>query len=90
MTQAPAVIFKIPTKIPQPARGKTARPAAWARTGRPATGRVLANGTGRAATRSGSEVIELEHGITVYPAREGKGRWRAVWYGDPGLGPAPH
>jgi integrase len=27
-------------------------------------------------------VIELEHGITVYPAREEKGRWRAVWYED--------
>jgi hypothetical protein len=91
MTQAPAVIFKIPTKIPQPGRGKVARPAAGRlKTARPATGRVVANGTGRAAIRGGSEVIELEHGITVYPAREGKGRWRAVWYGDPGLGPAPH
>jgi hypothetical protein len=52
------------------------------RTGRPATGRVVANGAGRAATRGGSEVIELEHGITVYPAREEKGHWRAVWYED--------
>jgi hypothetical protein len=25
-------------------------------------------------------VIELGCGITVYPAREGQGRWRAVWY----------
>ncbi|HEX6526882.1 MAG TPA: site-specific integrase [Streptosporangiaceae bacterium] len=25
-------------------------------------------------------VIELECGITVYPARSGGGRWRAVWY----------
>jgi len=25
-------------------------------------------------------VIELECGITVYPAREEQGRWRAVWY----------
>jgi hypothetical protein len=50
--------------------------------GRPATGRVLANGTGRAATRGGGEVIELEYGITVYPAREEHGRWRAVWYED--------
>jgi hypothetical protein len=25
-------------------------------------------------------VIELECGITVYPAREEGGRWRAVWY----------
>ena len=25
-------------------------------------------------------MIELEYGITVYPAREGQDRWRAVWY----------
>ena len=46
------------------------------------TGRVLANGTGRAATRGGGEVIELEYGITVYPARDEHGRWRAVWHED--------
>jgi hypothetical protein len=45
---------------------------------------VLASGTGRAATRGGGEVIELEYGITVYPAREEKGRWRAVWYENGG------
>ena len=28
----------------------------------------------------GGEVIELEYGITVYPAREDRGRWRAAWY----------
>jgi integrase len=27
-------------------------------------------------------VIEIEHGITVYPARRTGGRWRAVWYED--------
>ena len=27
-------------------------------------------------------VIELEHGIAVYPARTPGGRWRAVWYED--------
>jgi hypothetical protein len=79
MTQAPRATFKIPTESPQPAR-KTARPARRAKPGCPAPGRVLANGTGRAATRGGGEVIELEYGITVYPAREEKGRWRAVWY----------
>ena len=26
--------------------------------------------------------IELEHGITVYPARTAGGRWRAFWYED--------
>jgi hypothetical protein len=63
---------KIPTKSPQPARGR-------AKSGRPAPGRMLAGGTGRAATRGGGPVIELECGITVYPAREEQGRWRAVW-----------
>src|ERR1700689_5101349 len=54
---------KIPTEIPQPARGKPARPAVRTQAG----SRVLASGTGRAATRGGGEVIELEYGITVYP-----------------------
>ncbi len=80
MTQAPPAIFKIPTKSPQPARGKPGRPSGRAKAGRPAPGRVRASGTGRAATRGGGEVIELEYGITVYPAREEHGRWRAVWY----------
>jgi hypothetical protein len=30
----------------------------------------------------GRPVIEMEFGITVYPAREERGRWRAVWYED--------
>ena len=80
MTQAPPAIFKIPTKSPQPARGKPGRSAGRAKAGRPAPGRVIASGTGRAATRGGGEVIELEYGITVYPARSEEGRWRAVWY----------
>jgi hypothetical protein len=41
---------------------------------------MLAGGTGRAATRGGGPVIELECGVTVYPAREEQGRWRAVWH----------
>jgi integrase len=41
---------------------------------------MLASGAGRAATRGGGPVIELEYGITVYPAREEQGRWRAVWH----------
>jgi hypothetical protein len=40
---------------------------------------VLAAGTGRADTRGGGEVIELEYDITVYPARSEGGRWRATW-----------
>jgi hypothetical protein len=34
----------------------------------------------RAATRGDAEVIELEHGITVYLPRQEGGRWRAVWH----------
>ena len=36
--------------------------------------------TERESTRGGGEVIELECGSTVYPARSEGGRWRAVWY----------
>ena len=28
----------------------------------------------------GRVVVELECGVSVYPAREPGGRWRAVWY----------
>jgi integrase len=71
MTQAAPAVSKIPTKSPQPARRKA---------GRAKASRPLVSGTGRAATRGSGEVIELEYGITVYPAREDHGRWRAVWY----------
>jgi hypothetical protein len=80
MTQAPPAIFKIPTKSPQPPCGKPGRPSGRAKAGRTASGRAIVNGTGRAATRGGGEVIELEYGITMYPARGEHGRWRAVWY----------
>ena len=80
MTQAAPAVFKAPTKTPQPARGTPGRPAARAKAGRAAPGRVRASGTGRAATRGGGEVIELEYGITVYPARQEHGRWRALWH----------
>ena len=65
-------------------RGGAARPAGRAKAGRVARGMVLASGTGRAATRGGGPVIELEYGITVYPGREEQGRWRAVWYENGG------
>jgi integrase len=76
MAQSVPVRIKIPTKIPQPPPVRAARPA------RPkARSRVFAGGAGRPATRGdGNPVIELEHGITVYPARDGHDRWRAVWY----------
>jgi len=35
-----------------------------------------------AADQSGRPVIELDYGITVYPARFDGDRWRAVWYED--------
>jgi hypothetical protein len=79
MLQAPSPSSKVPTTSPQPSSGKAARRAGRPSDRRPASGRVLTSGTGRAATRGGGEVIELEHGITVYPAREEHGRWRAVW-----------
>ena len=83
MTQAPAAVVKIPTKSPQPARGNAAKPPGRARKA-PGVGRgpVLAGGNGRAAARGGGEVIELECGITVYPARSEGGRWRAAWHED--------
>ncbi len=34
------------------------------------------------ASPPGRPVIEMEHGITVYPARFDGDRWRAVWYED--------
>jgi hypothetical protein len=71
---------KIPTKSPQPARSGAARAAGRGEIRPHGTGRMLAGGTGRAATRGGRPVIELECGITVYPAREEQGRWRAVWH----------
>jgi hypothetical protein len=81
MTQAEAAIVKIPTDSPQltpcPAVKSSGRPRKAPSTGR---SRALAEGTGRAATRGGGEVIELECGITVCPARSEGGRWRAVWY----------
>jgi integrase len=80
MTQAATPLTKIPTKSPQAGRGKAVRAGGRPTAGRPAAGKILAGGSGRAATRGGGEVIELEHGITVYPAREEPGRWRAVWH----------
>jgi len=83
MAQSASVRAKIPTENPQSSRAGVTRPLAIAarlgRTGRP----VFATGTGRAATRGeGRVVVELEGGITVYPARGEGGRWRAVWHED--------
>jgi integrase len=80
MAQSAPSRTRKPTKNPQPARAGASSPAR-ARAGRAPRGLVFAGGAGRPATRGdGNPVIELEHGITVYPAREGQDRWRAVWY----------
>jgi len=69
---------EIPAVFPQPSRGRVGiRAKKSSGLARP---RVLAAGIGRDSTRGGGEVIELECGITVYPARSEGGRWRAVWY----------
>ena len=80
MAQSAPSRTKVPTKNPQPARAGASRPAPG-RARRAARSPVFASGAGRPATRGDSNpVIELEYGITVYPAREGQDRWRAVWY----------
>jgi hypothetical protein len=81
MTQAPAAISKIPTESPQPTPRRAASSPGRLRRA-PSTGRspALAGGIGRTATRGGGEVIELDCGITIYPARSEGGRWRAVWH----------
>ena len=81
MTQAAAASFEIPTESPQLARrraGSSRRVAAAV----PPAARRMTGAETRAATRGDGEVIELEHGITVYPPRQEGGRWRAVWQED--------
>ena len=84
MAQATAAIVKIPTKSPQLTPGKSsARPKRQGKPGaQPGRPKLIAGGSERAATRGGGEVITLECGITVYPARSEAGRWRPVWYED--------
>jgi hypothetical protein len=80
MTRSASIRAKFPTESPQPFRKGAARAA-----GRPkaaSSPAVLAGGTERAATRGGGEAIELQCGITVYPARSEGGRWRGVWHED--------
>ncbi|MGH3402145.1 MAG: hypothetical protein ACRDRJ_06445 [Streptosporangiaceae bacterium] len=81
MMQAAAPLTKIPTKNPQLRRVVAARSDGRAKSADRGS-LVLAGGTERAATHGGGEVVELEYGITVYPAREEGGRWRAVWHED--------
>jgi hypothetical protein len=51
------------------------------RPGRRARGSVRVRGEARESAR-GRTVIELDAGITVYPAQGAGGRWRAVWTED--------
>ena len=84
MSEAPAAIAKIPTKRPQPAPEKPfVPPKMQARLGaQRVRATLIAGGIERPAARGGGEVITLDCGITVYPARADTGRWRAVWYED--------
>jgi len=70
-----------PHKTPQLLHSGPARAVGRSKKGsRTARSRVIASGTGRATTRGSGEVIELACGVTVYPAHEEQGRWRAVRY----------
>jgi integrase len=81
MTQAAPARSKIPTESPQLGRTRGTRPVGRAaKASGPSRASVLAAGAGRESTRGSGQVIELECGITVYPARSEGGRWRAVWY----------
>jgi integrase len=81
MAQSAPARAKIPTENPQPPRPGASGPAARTRSARTSSRPAVLSGTGRAATRSsGRVVVELEWGVTVYPARREGDRWRAVWY----------
>jgi hypothetical protein len=80
MARAPLAGVKIPTDSPQLSRSRAWSPRQPGRKTSVVRPTALAVGAGREATRDGGQVIELEYGITVYPARSEAGRWRAVWY----------
>jgi hypothetical protein len=76
---------KIPTKNPQSSRSDAKRHTGPAREGiqsrRTSRPHPVLRGDARTVTRGdGRVVVELECGITVYPARWDGDRWRAVWY----------
>src|SRR5215469_7733693 len=67
MAQATATTSKINTKPTQPSRRRVQR-------------RVRLSGDARESVRSdGRTVIEMEHGITVYPPDDPGAPWRAVF-----------
>jgi len=84
MAQAPATIGKIPTESPQPSLGGllARRPRSATKGAGSSRTQLLGSGAGRVASRGGGDVITLDCGITVYPARGENRRWRAVWHED--------
>jgi hypothetical protein len=84
MAQSALSRSKINTKIPQLAH-KSAGKSASVRSRSRRPGRVsgLIAGELREGTRGeGRAVLELDNGVTVYPARFEGDPWRAVWYED--------
>ena len=85
MVQSPAGIPGILTESSQVPRHKSARrPAKTSSRGRSRTSakKPALSGDSRPAARGGGDAIEMDFGITVYPPRDGKGPWRAVWVED--------
>ena len=74
MTQAQVTIFQDPHRIPTTGPRQDRPSQRLAKVGRLRPPRSSRAGSRRAATRGCGEVIELEHGITVYPARKEHGR----------------
>lgn len=69
------------TEITQPARRGGKIPVGKKRGGKRGQNRI--SGNARGSMRSDDrEVLEMEHGITVYPPREEREPWRAVFTED--------
>ena len=82
MTHARTANRKIPTVSPQLAPDKSSRPAPVGPEPAPVSLADYGGLDRSPGQRGGDEVIEFEYGITVYPARGERARWRAVWYED--------
>jgi len=87
MTQSASSRAKINTKVTQAASGQASRrpagqgrgrrPAGQGRGRRPAPGQPRMAGDVRGSSRDpGREVVELDHGILIYPPREAGEPWR--------------
>ena len=64
------------------ASGNAAAPHNREGTRRPHPQGNIVTAPGMPGQTAGRVVVELECGVTVYPARAAGGRWRAVWYED--------